>query len=265
MLVVAAALVVLLAALFVRSPVGRAVFKSRRHFFPHTADHRVFYEPGAEAYASRIAEVLPATVSQVEEALSGRFPRPFRVYVCSSQQSHNEFIANPPSWRIRGSVLLGNVLIAPSAFDFYGYDTHQQSLAHELVHLFFSQRLDFLRSRSIPVWFVEGLAHCVAGTGGEGIDKSAAIGAIRDGRRPTPEVQGSLLQTVQRAAGRLPPRVYQLQNRMFVQFLRERYPTSFEQVLQEILHGSSFARSFSVGFGRKVSDLWQEFRGSLLG
>jgi hypothetical protein len=52
---------------------------------------------------------------------------------------------------------------------------------------------------------------------------------------------------------------------MFVQFLRERYPTSFEQVLQEILHGSSFARSFSVGFGRKVSDLWQEFRGSLLG
>jgi len=262
-LVVLAILLVLLAVLFVRSPVGRAVFKSKRHFVRHTADHRVFYEPGAETYASIIAEVLPATVSQVEEALSGRFRRPFRVYVCSSQRSHNDFIANPPSWRIRGSVLLGNVYIAPSAFDFYGYDTHQQSLAHELVHLYLSQRLDFLRSRRIPVWFVEGLANCIAGTGGEGVDESAAVSAIRDGRRPTPEARGGLLQTVQRAAGGLAPRVYQLQNRMFVQFLMERYPSSFERALREILEGKPFARSFYSGFQSDVNVIWKQFKASL--
>jgi hypothetical protein len=264
-LVVAAVVVVLLAALFVRSPVGRAVFKSKRHFVRHTADHRVFYEAGAETYASRIAEVLPATVSQVEKALSGRFLRPFRVYVCSSQRSHNQFIANPPSWSIRGSVLLGNVYLAPSAFDFYGYDTHQQSLAHELVHLFFAQRLDFLRSRRIPVWFSEGIAHCIAGTGGEGVDESSLVSAIRDGRGSAPEEQGSMLQSVTRSARGLAPRVYQLQNRMFVRFLMDHYPANVTRVLQEILQGRSFPESFSAGFGRKVSDLWQEFIGSLLG
>jgi hypothetical protein len=261
-LVAVAVLVVLLAALFVRSPVGRAVFKSKRHFVRHTADRRVFYEAGAETYAARIAQVLPATVSQVEQSLSGRFVRPFRVYICSSQRSHNEFIANPPSWRIRGSVLLGNVYLAPSAFDFYGYDTHQQSLAHELVHLYLSQRLGFLRSRRIPVWFVEGLANCIAGTSGEGVDESAAVSTIRDGRRPTPEEQGSLLQTVQRAAGGLAPRVYQLQNRMFVQFLMERYPSSFERALQEVLKGRPFARSFYSGFHSGVNVMWKQFKAS---
>jgi hypothetical protein len=262
-LTVPAVAVLVLAVAAGLSPYGRAVLKSRRHFVRHPEDRRVFFEPGADSFAAHIAAVLPQAVSLVEQRLSGPFPRPFRVYVTSSQRSHNEFIAAPGDAPIRGCALLGNVYIAPSAFSFYGFDTHRQSLAHELVHLYIFQRLGFLRTRRIPVWFVEGLAHCIAGTGGEGVDEATVVGAIRDGRGVAPSEQGRLFQSVEGEARGLPVRVYQLQNRMFVQFLMDRYPACLELLVRDVLQGRPFARSFAGRFGRSVSEAWEEFRSSL--
>jgi hypothetical protein len=117
----------------------------------------------------------------------------------------------------------------------------------------------------LPVWFVEGLAHCIAGTGGEGIDEETAVGAIRDRRRAAPSEQGRLFQSVEDEAGGLPVRVYQLQNRMFVQFLMDRYPDCLKLLVQDVLQGTPFARSFARRFDRSVSEAWEEFRGSLPG
>jgi len=261
-LTVLAVTVLVLAVAAGLSPYGRALLKSRRHFVRHPEDGRVFFESGADSFASRIAAALPQAVSLVEQRLSGPFLRPFRVYVCSSQRGHNEFIAAPGDAPIRGSVLLGNIYIAPSAFRFYGFDTHQQSLAHELVHLYIFQRLGFLRTKRLPVWFVEGLAHCIAGTGGEGVDEATAVSAIRD-RGRAPGEQGRLFQSVEGEAGGLPVRVYQLQNRMFVQFLIDRYPDCLKLLVQDVLQGAPFARSFARRFDRSVSEAWEEFRSSL--
>ncbi len=262
-LTVLAIAALLLAVAAMLSPYGRAALKSRRHFVRHPEDPRVYLEPGAESFAARIAAALPPAVSLVEQRLSGPFLRPFRVYVCSSQRSHNEFIAASGNAPIRGSVLFGNIYMAPSAFRFYGFDTHRQSLAHELVHLYVSQRLGFLRNRLVPVWFIEGLAHCIAGTGGEGVDEAFATSAIRDRRRAAPSEQGRLFQSVQGEAGGLPVRVYQLQNRMFVQFLMDRYPDCFKLFVHDVLQGKSFPQSFAGRFGRSVNAAWEEFRGSL--
>jgi len=264
-LTVPAVAVLVLASAAGLSPYGRALLKSRRHFVPHSEDRRVFFEPGADSFATRIAAALPEAVSLVEQRLTGPFLRPFRVYVCSSQRSHNEFIAAPGDAPIRGCALLGNVYMAPSAFRFHGFDTHRQSLVHELVHLYISQRLGFLRTRRVPVWFVEGLAHCIAGTGGEGIDEAAAAGAIRDLNRAAPSEQGRLFQSVEGEAGGLPVRVFQLQNRMFVQFLIDRYPDRLGLLVQDVLQGTPFARSFAGRFDRSVREAWEEFRSSLPG
>jgi len=34
--------------LFLRSPTGRALLKSKSHFIVHTADSRILYEPGGD-------------------------------------------------------------------------------------------------------------------------------------------------------------------------------------------------------------------------
>ncbi len=53
--------------LFLKSPIGRALLKSKSHFIAHMADSRILYEPGAEGFADRIADFLPAAVKRVEE------------------------------------------------------------------------------------------------------------------------------------------------------------------------------------------------------
>ena len=101
-------------ALFLRSPIGRALLKSKSHFIVHAADSRVLYEPGAEGFADRIADFLPAAVKRVEEGHFLPFKKTFKVYVFSTQKSHNESLANTTSYPIRGAEIQGNVFIAPS-------------------------------------------------------------------------------------------------------------------------------------------------------
>ncbi len=118
---------------FLRSPIGRALLKSKSHFIPHAADSRVLYEPGAEGFADKIADFLPTAVKRVEEGHFLPFKKPFKVYVFSTQKSHNESIANLTSYPIRGTAVQGNVFIAPSAFLFKGLDTHLNRVAVKLI------------------------------------------------------------------------------------------------------------------------------------
>jgi hypothetical protein len=120
---------------FLRSPIGRALLKSKSHFIAYEADSRVLYEPGAGGFAEKIADFLPTAVRRVEEGHFLPFKNPFKVYVFSTQKSHNESLANTTSYPIRGAATPRNVFIAPSAFSFKGLDTHKESLMHELSHL----------------------------------------------------------------------------------------------------------------------------------
>ena len=55
-------LVVLL--FFLRSPIGRALLKSKSHFIVHEADSRILYETGAEGFADKI-DAFRGTFSSV--------------------------------------------------------------------------------------------------------------------------------------------------------------------------------------------------------
>jgi len=211
---------------FLRSPIGRALLKSKSHFIVHTADSRILYEPGAEGFADKLADFLPIAVKRVEEGHFLPFKKSFKVYVFSTQKSHNESLANTTSYPIRGAATPRNVFIAPSAFSFKGLDTHRESLMHELSHLHLNQRLWFLKRRRIPSWFTEGLANIIAGSGGEGISEDLAIQSIKEGRHLIiPERRGllkRLTKTIQETG--LTGPMYHKQNMMFVGYINSLNP-----------------------------------------
>ena len=260
---VIATVVIVLSFLLVRSPAGIAVLQSKRHFRVHPADARVFYEPGAEREAAEVAGYLSATARQVEEALGRPFRRPLVIYVCGSQASHNRFVAEPSGSPVSGAVILGRVLLAPSAFAPGNPETSRQALMHELVHLHVTQHLGYFRTKAIPVWFDEGLADVITRGTSARVTDSAAAAAILAGDHFPPAEKGGIFVSYHRARGRVSPRMFHAQARLFVGFIRSRDPESFQGFTSALLDGRPWDGAFRTFFGTDVAHLWREFRLSL--
>jgi hypothetical protein len=219
----------------------------------------VLYEPGAEAYARRIAEFLPEAVERVERVHGLPFKEPFKIYVCSSQKSFNEFTANTSLYPIRGTALLGDVFIAPAAFNFIELDTHKETLMHELSHLQLRQRLGFFKGRKIPLWFREGFADYTAGSGGEGIDYEDAVNFILNGKHFIPEEEGAIFGSFNSALNGLSGPMFHMQVKMLVTWLAESESLKFRSFVLALQKGESFSKSFRVVMGSSVQDKWSQF------
>ncbi len=253
-------LVILLSVIFYFSPYSTALLKSKAHFKASLLDSAVLYEAGAEEKADRIALILDSAVKRVEEIHCFKFKKPFSVYVCNSQKSLNEYIAHPVESRVRGTVIFGNIFIAPSAFDWNGEDTHRGTLLHELSHLHMRQHLGFWRERTdVPVWFKEGLADYVCDCAGEGISDNEAINAIIRGYHFVPDESGSILSQKNASDYGIDYPMLHKQARMFVTFLFADNRTALGNLLSDIYSGNSFAVSFRNRMGTNLSDAWQKF------
>jgi hypothetical protein len=257
-------LVLVVALVTIRTPVGSALMKSRASFRPHPSDSRVRFEPGADRMADLIVAFLDTAVAKVEDAQGGPFVRPITVFVCATQRSLNEFTALPPDLPVRGTVLFGDVYIAPSAYDWMGEDVHRQSLMHELSHLHLRQRLGWLTARgSIPPWFHEALADQVSGAGGEGVSRARAARAILRGPALKPDSTGNLW-TLRRVGnyGLSGPMLHR-QGQLFIDYLRGRDPEGYPGFVLAIQEQRSFAKPFRDHFGGGVEALWHDFVESL--
>ena len=89
------ALAACLALLVAGTPQGRAVVKTTRGFATLETDRRVRYEPAAEANAARVAVVLDRTIQRVQAAHGTTFEDPLTIFICGTQDSFNEFLAQP--------------------------------------------------------------------------------------------------------------------------------------------------------------------------
>ena len=257
-------LIALAVILFLRSPLSAALLKSKDHFLMHGKDARVMYEPGAEPYADAIASHLPAAVETVEQAHGRPFKNPVTVYVCATRKSCNEFMGQPPGTPARGASILGNVFISPLAFSFRGQDTHAETLTHELSHLHIRQRLGYWGTkRLVPVWFHEGLANMVGGSGGEIVGDEEAIGAILAGKHFMPDGKGTIIRMKKAHDYGLSYPMFHNQTRMFVRFMSDTYPDAFRTFLLDVQEGKPFAGSFSERFGKEIAAMWDEFEGYL--
>src|SRR5262245_36833862 len=134
-----------LAALVVLLLTGCAVHPQRdasvdlARFETLATEGRVRYEPGAQARAARVAEILPAAIAQVEAAHYRPFADPAVVYVCATNECFDRRV--PGAARFTAAVIHENrVLLAPRLFE-----REQQRLypvlVHELSHLHLGQRL----------------------------------------------------------------------------------------------------------------------------
>ena len=245
---------------FYRSPIRTALFKSKDHFIQHAADGRVRYEPGAEALADSVAACLPNAVRTVEREHGLPFKKPFTVFICATQESTNEFIAMPQGGLSRGASILGNVFISPRAFSFGGLDTHRETLTHELSHLHLRQRLGFIATkRRIPVWFHEGLANTVGGSGGERISDDDAREAILEGRHFIPDTKGTFLRMKRAKDYGMRYPMFHKQTKLFVTYMRDRDPAVFQGFLADIQSDGGFASSFADRFGVGIDEMWREF------
>lgn len=256
------ALALLLAggAVLVRTPAFAALTRSKDAFQPHPVDGRVFFEAGAEEQAAAVAAFLGTAVERVETFHGRPFEKPVRVYMCTTQASLNAFIALPPRAPIRGTVRLGEVFLAPSAFRWLGNDTHRESLLHELSHLHLRQQLGFMAFRArVPSWFHEGLADLVSGAGGEGISRQEAVGAILHGPALMPDSTGRLWSLRPVTDYGMPTPMLHAQSTLFLSFLKDRDPGAFRRFLLELQEQKDFAAPFRRHFGGGVGDLWTEF------
>ena len=263
-LVVTTIIVVILfaggALAFSRSSVGTAMLRSRSHFIPSDANPRVLYEPGMEESATLVASALPSAVIRVETRQHLPLAKPFRIYVCSSQESFNAYMGAPPGATARGVKVLNDIFLAPSAFSSWRGDTHGSVLTHELSHLHLYQRLGHRRSLwDMPVWFLEGLAVTVSGGGGEGVTSKDATSAILAGHHFTPDEKGSLLRPKRASDYGIGTFMFYRQSELFVTFIRDRDPSAFGDFMLSLQlgGGGTFASLFEASFGTDVGEMWE--------
>jgi len=259
LITVISVVILILAIAFFLSPYSTALLKSKSHFIIHAKNEIVLYEPGAEDYADSITSYLLEAIERVEQVHELPFEDSFKIYVCKTQKSFNEFAVNTSTYPIRGTALLGDVFIAPSAFNFRGIDTHKETLIHELSHLHFQQRLGFIDRRKLPVWFTEGFADYAAGSGGEGIEEGDAINFILSGNHFIPEEEGDILGTVSGAANGLSGPMFHQQAKMFVTYIIESDSLKFNSFILKIQEGEPFSETFNKIMGTSIQDKWENF------
>lgn len=254
------------AVAFSRSPYGAAMMKSRSQFVQSEADARVFYEPGMEVVAAMVAGNLPESVTSIERQQYLPMAKPFRVYVCATQESFNGYMGAPPGATARGVKVLNDVFLSPAAFYSDEGDTHEGVLTHELSHLHLYQRLGHRRSLwDMPAWFLEGLAVVVSGAGGRQVTEREARGAILSGYHFVPDDRGGTLRPKRAADYGIGTFMFYRQSELFVRFIGERDPTAFKSfmlALQERTDGD-FASAFAKHFGTDVTGMWAEFEAYL--
>jgi len=245
-------------------PRARAVLRLTSGFVPLEGDERVFFESGAKVFAERFSEVLPDAVARVEACQLLPCKSGFRVYVCSSHESFTRHVAEPAGSPVRGIAFLWDIWVSPLAFEFYGKDTHLETLAHELSHLHLNQHMGWWRrSKNVPTWFLEGLADWVADTGDERISRDEAITAFRTPVHLVPDTSGGrFIRKGPRDHGLTWP-MFHMQSRMFVEYLNTRNETAFKQFIADLLKGSRFDKAFENGYNDSLESIWKDFLDSL--
>jgi len=250
----------LLPALLLLHPRVRAGLRLVSGFQPLATDARVYYEPGAEELARLFAAALPAAVARVEEGHGLPFKTDFRIYVCATHESFTRRVGEAPGSPVRGIVLIWDVWLSPRAFDFYGRDTHRQSIAHELSHLHVSQYLGLWGRRGhLPTWFSEGLADQVADTGEERVSLRETLDAFAAGRHLVPDAGGSSLRPRRAEDYGLSWPLLHRQSRMFVEYLAARREAALPRFVAAVLRGAPFEAAFDEHFGGSLDTVWAGF------
>jgi hypothetical protein len=240
--------------------IGKALFKSTKHFIPLDSDSRVLYEPGSEENAMKISSLLDQAIEKVETEHNLPFLHPFKVYVCNTQRSINEYVGQRGDIGPSGTAVRSDVFLAPKAFNFAGNDESKGVLIHEASHLHIKQRVGYWGViRDIPVWFHDGLAVIVSNESTIYITDKDAIDSINSGIHFTPDEKGTSFRLKRANDYGMNLKMFYKQSGIFVRFIKSNYPDEFKEFLVDIQEGKNFADSFEQRFNLTITEMWDRF------
>ncbi len=224
-------------------------------------DERVRYEPGAQHYAERVAELLPAAIGQVEAGHYRPFPAPVIVNVCGTGACFEDAV--PGGARFTAAVIYDNrLLLAPRLFDREPARLYP-ILVHELSHLHLGQQLGHYTMR-IPVWFHEGLASLVASSGGADlVSEDEARNAIAAGQHFLPDATHDDTRRKNPDFWKLRIAMLYRQSMMFLAHLKAGGDERFRGLLDSLQTRVPFDEAFSAAFGAGALELAQRFFGGM--
>jgi hypothetical protein len=228
--------------------------RSTDHFVPLEAEPRVLYEPGAEAFAQQMAELLPEAIERVEAGHYRPFAKPVTIRVCASEESYEKLtgLKAPASVTLKGVFFSPQLVKEQRPLLLY--------LAHELSHLHLEQQIGKWKFARIPGWFKEGLATYVSGGGGaQKVSESEAIEAIKAGKHFEPHETGGIFFRKYGHHWGLSPHMFYRQSMMFVAYLKSIDEQKYRSFLLSIQDGTCFSDSFDDAFNARPEEIWQEF------
>jgi hypothetical protein len=225
------------------------------------SDERVRYQAGAEHYARRVAELLPAAIAQVEDSHYRAFPGPVLVHVCGTDACFERAVTG--ARRYTAAVIYDNrLLLAPRLFEREPARLYP-ILVHELSHLHLGQSLGHYTMR-IPVWFHEGLASLVARSGGADlVSEEEARRAIAAGEHFLPDSAHDERRRKYADEWRLRVSMLYRQSMMFLAALRAGGEQRFRDLLTSLQEQVGFDAAFAAAFGTGPQELAQRFFGEL--
>lgn len=218
-------------------------------------DPQIRYEKGALNLAESLAPYLDPAIHTVETQ-QGKFKTPVIIYVPGSVDSFSDYCA---STRPSACVIGERLFISAKLFN----DKKRLPgiLSHELSHLQLTQAMGVWDYQThLPTWLKEGLAVYVSnGSGAEGVSVQKAADAITRGKTFKPNASGSLLFRKTASSFDLNPHMFYRQSAMFVQWLHDRNPEEFQQLLHALKKGKMLNDALISIYGFGVQQGWSRF------
>jgi len=204
---------------------------------------QIRYSDGGEAYAARVAAILPAAIAKVEAAHYRSFATAPDVFVCGTDACFHRFVEE--RYNFTAAVVYDNRLVlAPRLFD---REPHRLEpvLVHELSHLHLGQQRGHYTT-AIPVWFHEGLASLAAdGGGADLVTDDDAWRAVDDGRYFLPDEQHVPWIRKRADTWGLTINLFYRQAFIYLRDLRARDPAAFRRLLNLLYARVDFDSAFA--------------------
>jgi hypothetical protein len=232
-------------------------FKSTDRFVPYKDDSRVFYEPGAEEFASLIVSELPRAIRRVEKGHYAKFDKQIRIYVCESLESFKNITGR----KVRALTHRDRIFLSPKIMHSPG--TIPLYLGHELSHLMMGQNISGYQYIKIPSWFHEGMAAYVSNGGGaQDVTVDEAKKAILSGNHFLPLENAGIWDILRPKYGsywKISNHMFYRQSMLFIEYLKNRDENAFKTFLIDIQEGRRFSTSFNKSYGMTTMDIWDKF------
>jgi hypothetical protein len=253
---------VLAASAFPGCAVQRALtagLYSTDDFAPLPEEPRVRAEPGAEAFARRVAPYVVSCVTRVETGHYRRFAQPVAIYVCATAHSFSVHsgASTAPKGAVNERLFLNRLFETPERIPRIPRTSSRTCISCSIRIRLSRSSPHGSRARPLVATAVARKREC-----------REAREALRVGLRIDPTVPKACSAakadyTATRSPTRRNASTCSIAKTLFMGYLRTTDEARFRQFLLRVQDGGDFAESVRAAYARNLDELWQQFLSEL--